>query len=503
MLQPGGFTINGQRVSVDTLKVGTTTGAGTSTTIVDANALTDAAANYWKNAVVYVLTGAAKGQTAVVTGSVVGTLTIAPALPAAPGVGAQYLLVADPTGEVYNLVQQVLNAVQQLGSIVIIQSGTTPIDKGGGVQYVGVSLVDRSSSPPAKVPSANIDITAATMLLYKSTADGSFSTAGITPQPTLVKSLGLVESQDGAGNKGFAITTGQWAAGDTGLIILTGVKVTDSNGNVEPLGDIPWTFQVEDTLNVDTNVTAIKTAIGTNADAPGTGTVFARLAQIVTTYLADATIGLSAIKTDVDNVYARVGAPAGASIAADIAEIEGETDTIIATLGTPAGASMSADIAAIRAEQDADETAILARIGTPAGASIAADIAEIEGETDQILANLTLGDTAATPIVTAASGTAETSLITDTTSKGMTRYVVDLSNLTQVGSLAFYEQIDGVNERMVQQWQNINPAVNPKGWDNMRLVDAPTARVRIGWTPSVAEGADRSVPTRTIKDVRS
>jgi hypothetical protein len=46
------------------------------------------------------------------------------------------------------------------------------------------------------------------------------------------------------------------------------------------------------------------------------------------------------------------GTPAGASISADLAEIEGETDSIIATLGTPAGASVSADIAEANADLD-------------------------------------------------------------------------------------------------------------------------------------------------------
>jgi hypothetical protein len=113
--------------------------------------------------------------------------------------------------------------------------------------------------------------------------------------------------------------------------------------------------------------------------------------------------------------FARLGAPAGASIAADLAEIEGETDTIgtstsgltftvanqvdvnvldwksatapamtgdaYARLGAPAGATIAADINTIDVETDA----IIATLGTPAGASLAADLAEIEGETDTLV----------------------------------------------------------------------------------------------------------------------
>lgn len=67
--------------------------------------------------------------------------------------------------------------------------------------------------------------------------------------------------------------------------------------------------------------------------------------------------------------YARLGAPAGASIAADLAEIEGETDGIAAIPTTPV---LTAHFDTI--------------IGTPAGASVSADIAEIEAETDGIAA---------------------------------------------------------------------------------------------------------------------
>jgi hypothetical protein len=89
------------------------------------------------------------------------------------------------------------------------------------------------------------------------------------------------------------------------------------------------------------------------------------------------------------DIFARIGAPAGASIAADVAAIKtdtaniyGKVDTevasIIATLGTPAGVSMSADIAAVKTDtanvaaiklktdnlppDPADESAIIAAI---------------------------------------------------------------------------------------------------------------------------------------------
>lgn len=56
------------------------------------------------------------------------------------------------------------------------------------------------------------------------------------------------------------------------------------------------------------DVESIETKVGTNVDAAGTTTLFARLKQIVDTYLADGTIGLSNLKTLIDAVEAKLDA---------------------------------------------------------------------------------------------------------------------------------------------------------------------------------------------------
>ena len=113
------------------------------------------------------------------------------------------------------------------------------------------------------------------------------------------------------------------------------------------------------------------------------------------------------------NSFARLGAPAGASVSADVAAAKVDTAAILvdtATLGAPAGASHAADIAAIKAETvlivadtgalqpdwvnggrlDLIVDAILvdtATLGAPAGATHAADIAAIKSETALIVAD--------------------------------------------------------------------------------------------------------------------
>lgn len=87
---------------------------------------------------------------------------------------------------------------------------------------------------------------------------------------------------------------------------------------------------------------------------------------IIETY-GDPSAGIP-IELQSGDAFARLGAPAGASVSADIAAIEGQTDDIGA-----AGAGLTA----------ADD-AVMTRLGTPASTDLAADIAFIEAQTDDI-----------------------------------------------------------------------------------------------------------------------
>lgn len=68
------------------------------------------------------------------------------------------------------------------------------------------------------------------------------------------------------------------------------------------------------------------------------------------------------------DIFARIGAPAGASVSADIAAVKSDTGTILTDVNTGAGA-------------------IYTRIGAPAGASIAADVAAVAAKTTNLPAS--------------------------------------------------------------------------------------------------------------------
>lgn len=77
------------------------------------------------------------------------------------------------------------------------------------------------------------------------------------------------------------------------------------------------------------DVAAINAKIGTNADAAGTTTVFARLRQIVDTYLADGTIGLNALRVLINAVGAAVSA-----VNVIVTAIKAKTDLINSATGS-------------------------------------------------------------------------------------------------------------------------------------------------------------------------
>jgi hypothetical protein len=67
-----------------------------------------------------------------------------------------------------------------------------------------------------------------------------------------------------------------------------------------------------------------------------------------------------------------------------------QTGDAFARLGAPAGASVSADVAAVKTDSAAilvDTADMQPKLGTPAGASISADIATVDSNVDAIKVN--------------------------------------------------------------------------------------------------------------------
>lgn len=152
---------------------------------------------------------------------------------------------------------------------------------------------------------------------------------------------------------------------------------------------VVYTFGIRavDSQNFTDTNTAILTA---TALYPNYGTLAAVVwDQLTAAHTVAGSFGemVEEINSDVDEIITTLGTPAGASMSADIAEIEAETDGIAAIPTNPLLTNDSrlnhidADISSRVATTHFDSV-----IGTPVGASVSADIAEIEAETDGIAA---------------------------------------------------------------------------------------------------------------------
>jgi hypothetical protein len=192
-----------------------------------------------------------------------------------------------------------------------------------------------------------------------------------------------------------------------------GVQPGTGTGQINPSGGkVPATLAAADvTGNVAADLQTIKTQTVTCAGSVTVGAFVGQANAAISVSGAGHISNVDTLTTYTNNTpqtgdaFARLGAPAGASISADIAEIAAETDGIasiptnpllasnvpanFAALGISSGGHISVvDTLTGNTPQTGDS---FARLGAPAGASVSADIAEVEGETDAIISTLASG----------------------------------------------------------------------------------------------------------------
>jgi hypothetical protein len=174
----------------------------------------------------------------------------------------------------------------------------------------------------------------------------------------------------------------------------------------------PWSGMVFNIAGIDAEVAAIEAKL--DNDTYGLAALNTDL-DIIIAALANGTYGLPALNIDLDAIIALLGTPAGASLAADLLDLENkldngtwglsalndDLDTLLARLTLAragyldelAAANIPADIDTLLARLTAIRAGYLdeldfdldARLGTPAGVSMSADIADIEAKLDNFL----------------------------------------------------------------------------------------------------------------------
>lgn len=173
----------------------------------------------------------------------------------------------------------------------------------------------------------------------------------------------------------FAAATGTVTEDSTNGWYKLALSQADTNGNdigfnFTGTGAVPQTVNIVTTAADPTDAVRFGLTALPNAAAEAAGGLYTRGAgagQIGQAVNGQADVNVvdwkgATAPAMTGDAYARLGAPAGASVSADMAAVKSDTGTILTDVNTGAGA-------------------IYTRIGAPAGASIAADVAAVKVDT--------------------------------------------------------------------------------------------------------------------------
>ncbi len=229
-----------------------------------------------------------------------------------------------------------------------------------------------------------VDSTGAPTTLAGSPALAAYpdnSTSEITAGITLTADF---DGVTGLNHVRIVATSGNtYASGKNYDVVITAGSV----GSQTVVGYVVGSFSIEKrsalrptttgrTLNVDSGGVAdasLAKILGTAFSEGAAGRIAAAFQALLN--IASPVFTVASVNQTGDS-YARLGAPAGASIAADLAEIEAETDDI---------ATLTSRIPGTIQPQTGDS---YARLGAPAGASVSADIAAIKSDTGNLVNRL-------------------------------------------------------------------------------------------------------------------
>lgn len=273
-------------------------------------------------------------------------------------------VVANRDGSIIERTEFIIDALQGT-QFRTERSAAGPVEEGAYQQF-SISLFDLDSGA---IASASINITAITNVMSKSTGGAAFSSVGIT-QPTFAKANGLVSCS-------YLFVAGEWEVGDLYRLVVDGITATVDTETVY-CPTITWSNIVQEALSLDTQVAAIQADIGDpsartnlqtlvallgNPDVAGK-TIYADVGDfvgqtnlqsllaalgipdvaakslytcLVTDRLDNATFGLSAIETLVDDVEIELAKVPKSDAAVTwnataLASVNAEVDTALNTI---------------------------------------------------------------------------------------------------------------------------------------------------------------------------
>jgi len=192
--------------------------------------------------------------------------------------------------------------------------------------------------------------------------------------------------------------------------------------------------------DLNTSIDTIDTKVGENTDAAGTTTLFAILRQIVDTYLADGTVGLTALKALIDANQVDLNA-----IIVDTTSIETKVDTVQTDLD-----NATDGLGALKALIDANQVDLDA---------IIVDTTSIETKVDTVD---TVVDGVQTDLNNATDGLGALKSLLDINQVDMDAIIADLDNGTDgLGALkTLLDTIDGIVDRILTATEVKRSSVN-------------------------------------------
>lgn len=379
-----------------TIRHGKAQAGAAGTITLDASA--SAVADFYDDAIIAIVAGVGVGQCRVIQAydGTTKVATISPNWGTTPDSTSIFSII--PMGRVD--VGMVAGTAQTAGDL---KASLNTID-----DFVDTEIADIQARLPAALVGGRIDASVGAMAANVITAS-AINADAITAAKIADGAIDSATFAAGAINAAAigadAITDAKVAA-DVTIASVTGA-VGSVTGNVG--GNVAGSVN-----SVATGVT-----VTTNNDKTGYGlsgaavqAIWDALTAALTTVgsigkkLADWTIGTA----QTGDSFARLGAPAGASISADILVIDNLVDDLESRLGVPSdlgtGATVAANLVDIEAQTDdigvagagltvlatqvsvntiqSDLDDIQAKIGTPAGASVSADIVAVKAETSSI-----------------------------------------------------------------------------------------------------------------------
>jgi len=236
-------------------------------------------------------------------------------------------------------------------------------------------------------------------------------------------------------------------------------------------------YRIINISTVELDVINILARIGTNTDLAGTTTVFARLRQIVDTYLAHGTIGLAALKALIDAVEGKLDGASGlVAIKAVVDAILVDTGTTLPGLLAAIAGYIDTEVADIKTQTDklGDATIGLANlkalidiltgyVDTEVAAILAAvdtEVAAIKTQTDKLAG--------AAPVAgnTTANWQAAEANVVSIGANDIKNKVHDLSlNISNLAgaviTVRLYKKVNGVERKVYEQ--SFNSATDPPG----------------------------------------